>query len=369
MTQHANAQFSVRFILDHCPTTHSSDSLFIVGNFNGWHPGNEQYSFHKNEGGIAAITLLLPPGNYEYKFTRGDWPKVETTSEGKNISNRIINVDQDTTLHLGIAGWADDFKRDVFPEKKHTASPNVQVIDTAFYMSQLQRNRRIWIYLPAGYGDSSKKYPVIYMHDGQNLFDNATSFAGEWGIDEYLDSLNATSNREAIVVGIDNGLAKRMTEYNPYAFAQFGKGEGDEYVDFLVKTLKPYIDKRYRTLKGRPNTYIAGSSMGGLISLYAILKYPKTFGGAGIFSPSFWTAPAIDSMIRSHARAVSARLFFYAGEQEGNSTVANQKRIINEILQSSTAKIKEVIDPEGQHNEAAWQKHFPEFYQWAILKK
>ena len=113
------------------------------------------------------------------------------------------------------------------------------------------------------------------MHDGQNLFDNATSYSGEWGIDEYLDSIFTLGKKEVIVVGIDNGLSKRMNEYNPYSFRQYGKGEGDEYVDFLVKNLKPFIDKHYRTLPGKKNTYIAGSSMGGLISLYAVLKYPE----------------------------------------------------------------------------------------------
>ena len=369
MIQNANAQFSVTFRFAHFPENHLSETFFIAGKFNDWHPGSEQYSFHRKEDGSAGITLSLAAGSYEYKFTRGEWPKVETTPDGKNLANRSINVNQDTTVHIDIASWADDFNKDVFPEKRHTASSNVHIIDTAFYMSQLQRERRIWIYLPAGYEDSRKKYPVIYMHDGQNLFDEATSFAGEWGVDEYMDSLRATGDDEAIIVGIDNGQSKRMTEYNPYTFGQFGKGEGDHYVDFLVKNLKPFIDKNYRTLKGRPNTFIAGSSMGGLISLYAVLKYPKIFGGAGIFSPAFWTAKGIDSMVRSHGRSISARLFFYAGGREGNSMVVNQKRIINEIELSSASKIKEVVDSGGQHNEAAWRKYFPEFYKWVVLKK
>ncbi|MEP7253866.1 MAG: alpha/beta hydrolase-fold protein [Ginsengibacter sp.] len=369
MTQHANAQFSVTFILDHFPGNHLSDTFFIAGNFNGWHPGSAQYSFPIKEDGSSTITLSLAAGPYEYKFTRGEWPKVETTPDGKNLANRSLNVDHDTTVRVAIVGWADDFNKDVFPKKGHTASPNVYIIDTAFYMPQLERERRIWIYLPAGYAASGKKYPVIYMHDGQNLFDEATAFAGEWGVDDFLDSLQAVGNKETIVVGIDNGHAKRMTEYNPYTYAQFGKGEGDHYVDFLVKTLKPFIDKNYRTLKGRPNTFIAGSSMGGLISLYAVLKYPKIFGGAGVFSPSFWTAPGIDSMVRSHAGSMDARLFFYAGGKEGNSMLVNQKRIINEIEQSSTSQVKEVVDPDAQHNEAAWRKHFPQFYEWVVLKK
>ncbi len=346
-----NAQFSVTFSLKNITASHTSDNFFIIGNFNGWDPGNEQYSFRTGGDGSAVIALLLQAGNYEYKFTRGSWSEVETNAEGKNLLNRRLVVNGDTSVEVEIEGWADDFTQEVFPEKKHTASPNVSIIDTAFYMPQLHRSRRIWLYLPPGYESSKEKYPVIYMHDGQNLFDEATSFAGEWGIDEYLDSIYSMGKKAAIIVGIDNGQVKRMVEYNPYTFQQFGEGEGDKYVDFLVKNLKPYIDRNYRTLKNKQNTFIAGSSMGGLISFYAILKYPKVFGGAGVFSPAFWTAPGIDNMVRTHAAAMSSRIFFYAGGKEGNSMLPNMARITNEIRQYSRSKIKEVIDPEAQHNE------------------
>ncbi|MEP7232624.1 MAG: alpha/beta hydrolase-fold protein [Ginsengibacter sp.] len=364
-----NAQFSVTFSLKNISASHIADTFFITGNFNAWDPGNEQYSLRTGGDGSAIITLLLQAGNYEYKFTRGSWAEVETNAEGKNLLNRSLVVNGNTSVEVEIAGWVDDFTQDVFPEKKHTASQNVRIIDTAFYMPQLHRSRRIWLYLPPGYESTKEKYPVIYMHDGQNLFDEATSFAGEWGIDEYLDSIYSLGKKSAIIVGIDNGQVERMAEYNPYTFQQFGEGEGDKYVDFLVKNLKPYIDRNYRTLKNKQNTFIAGSSMGGLISFYAILKYPKVFGGAGAFSPAFWTAPGIDSMVRTHAAAMSSRIFFYAGGKEGNSMLPNMERIANETRQYSRSNIKEVIDPEAQHNEAAWKNHFPQFYEWVILKK
>lgn len=368
MMYNTNAQVKITFSVKQPTATHPRDLLFITGNFNGWDPGNKQYLLKTGDNGIASITLLLPPGNYEYKFTGGDWQNVETNNEGKNILNRSLVVTVDTSVQIEIAGWADDFKQNVFPEKKHTASANVKIIDTAFYIPQLNRTRRLWVYLPFGYSSSKKMYPVIYMHDGQNLFDDSTSYAGEWGIDEYLDSIFSSGKKEAIIVGIDNGLNKRMAEYNPYTFQQFGKGEGDKYVDFLVKNLKPFIDKKYHTLKNKQNTFIAGSSMGGLISLYAVLKYPKVFGGAGIFSPAFWTAAGIDSMVRSHACQMSSRLYFYAGGKEGEFMLPDMKRLVNEIKQNSTSKIKEVIDPDAHHNEAAWRKYFPQFYEWVVLQ-
>src|SRR4029453_2520934 len=117
----------------------------------------------------------------------------------------------------------------------------------------------------------------------------------------------------------DHGGQKRINDLCPYDMEKFGKGEGGQYVDFLVKTLKPFIDKNYRTEKGRENTFVAGSSMGGLLSLYALLKYPKVFGGAGVFSPAFWVGPRIFDDIKTKGKLVNSRIYFYCGGQEGGS--------------------------------------------------
>lgn len=362
------AQHTVTFLVKQPSLLHSMDHLYIAGNFNVWNPSDKNSQLKAEESGIFSITLSLPAGNYEYKFTRGSWEKVETDSSGKGIQNRTLQLQSDTTIRVTILGWNDDFKQNESSAiKNHTASVNVKIIDTAFYIPQLNRNRRIWLYLPPGYEKSKKKYPVLYMHDGQNIFEAATSYSGEWGVDEFLDSMFTQSKKEVIVVGIDNGNFKRMNEYNPWEFQNFGKGEGDEYVDFLVKTLKPFIDQHYRTLKNKSNTFIAGSSMGGLISLYAVLKYPQVYGGAGIFSPAFWTASGIDSTTIADAKKINSRLFFYAGGKEGDSMVPDMKRIEKEIKERSQSPVKELIDPEARHNEAAWRKYFPAFYEWAIL--
>ena len=356
-------QYKITFLVKQLPVLHSSEHLFIAGDFNSWDPGDKIFEFAENKDGIAEITISLKAGNYEYKFTRGSWEKVETSTAGKGIPNRTLGVSADTTISIEVKGWSDDFSPVVIA-KAHTASASVKVMDTAFFMPQLKRLRRIWIYLPPGYTTGKKHYPVLYMQDGQNLFDNATSYAGEWGVDEYLDSVFRSGEKEVIVVGIDNGLSKRMNEYNPYSFQEFGEGEGDKYCDFLVKTLKPFIDKHYKTLRGKNNTYIAGSSMGGLISLYAVLKYPSVFGGAGIFSPALWTAPGIDSAVAVKAKYLHSRLFFYAGGKEVDSMIPDMKRIEKEIETSSSSPVKEIIDMGAKHNESAWRKHFPEFYSW-----
>ncbi len=188
-------------------------------------------------------------------------------------------------------------------------------------MPGLDRTRQIRVYVPPGYATSGKRYPVLYMHDGQNLFDDATAYAGEWHVDETMNALSRSGKLELIVVGIDNGKEKRMTELNPWPNPRFGAAEGKQYMDFVVKVLKPLIDKQYRTKADRANTAIMGSSIGGLISHYAIVQYPEVFSKAGIFSPAYWTAgPSFDYFAAKPA-AGDARLYFLMGEKEGDSMV------------------------------------------------
>lgn len=356
----AFAQKKLTLIIDKMPEKHEA-TLFVAGNFNMWNPGDTLYTF-KNKNGRPVFEKSFSEGKYEFKITRGNWQTGEEHADFSPMSNRQIDLRSDTVVHITIGAWADD-RPEESKKAMHTTTDQVSIMDTAFYMPQLNRSRRIWIYLPKDYKTSGKKYPVLYMHDGQNVFDASTSYSGEWGVDEFLDSLRNSCNK-AIVVAVDNGLTKRMNEYNPWEFMNFGKGEGDAYVDFLVKTLKPYIDSNYRTLPEKNNTSIAGSSMGGLISLCAVLKYPQVYGSAGIFSPAFWTASGIDSMVIATAQKVNAKLYFYAGGQETQTMVTDMMRVEAELLKISKAPVKQLVDPEAKHNEAAWRKHFPDFYKW-----
>ena len=351
----AVSQQLVHIDLTKLPAYHPAGStIYVAGSFNGWNPKDDLFAFKQLPNGSYAIDLKLEQGNYEYKITRGGWDMVECKKDGSGIPNRVLNVSNNINVQLEIEEW-----KDRFPEKPKTstASKNVHIVDPTFWIPQLKRQRRIWIYLPAGYTEKENKarYNVLYMHDGQNLFDDATSFSGEWGIDEALDS----SNAQLIVVGIDNGGDKRMNEYNPYDHKRFGTGEGDAYIDFIVKTLKPYIDKNYRTKKGKENTLIFGSSMGGLISMYAVLKYPKTFGGAGIFSPSFWIAPQMYTLMQEKGKKVKANLYFFVGKLEGESMVPDMLKAFSTMAGVSKSNMQSVIRDEGKHNEGTWRKEFP----------
>jgi predicted alpha/beta superfamily hydrolase len=251
--------------------------------------------------------------------------------------------------------------------KTAATSKNVWIIDNAFYMPQLGRYRRIWLYLPEEYTHTRKSYPVVYMQDGQNLFEGWSSFSGEWCVDETLDGLKA----RCIVVGIDNGGERRMSEYS-FHDSEHGVAEGRQYLDFLVHTLKPYIDKTYRTLSDRANTYIAGSSMGGLIAFYGALYYPLYFGGAGVFSPSFWIVPGLGEEtadILGHHLEWPQRYYLYGGAKEGEGMAYTMRAMADLLRRYPQCSADLLVDPRGKHEEAAWRKQFGKFYKWLVRKE
>ncbi len=249
-------------------------------------------------------------------------------------------------------------------QRASTAATNVQVLEDALTIPGLERKRTIRIYLPPSYGQGEQAYPVLYMHDAQNLFDDATSYAGEWGIDETLNQLATTNGLELIVVGIDNGGEKRMQELSPWRHPDFGEPEGGQYVDFIVHNLKPYIDANYRTLADSGNTAIAGSSMGGLISHYAIHKYPGIFGKAGIFSPSYWFSEDVFSFTKNNPLPNGHKLYLVVGAQEGHGMVPTLETMVQQLHKQGHQPLLSKVDGEGGHNEASWRRQFPEAVKW-----
>ncbi|TAG12404.1 MAG: phosphonate ABC transporter ATP-binding protein [Sphingobacteriia bacterium] len=360
MVSFANAQYSARFVVTDIATRKNED-IYLSGNFNSWNPKDENYKLKPFGGNRKSIVLKdLAKGTYVFKFSRGE-NKLECTSDGREIPDRQLEVNGDISNEYSIAGWKDDY-----PDrpKTYTASPQVRIIDTAFFIPQLNRKRRIWIYLPKGYANVGKAYPVLYMHDGQNLFNDKTAFTGEWGVDECLDTLQSKIGKECIVVGIDNGGDKRMNEYNPYDHFQYGKGEGKAYAAFIATTLKPFIDAKYRTRKGRDYTFIAGSSMGALISWYTVQQYPDIFAGAGVLSPSFWVSPQIAVDATLFNPDLIPKFYFYVGEKESGNMVADMQKIAGILQKKPKIQIRTVVNPLGQHNEIYWRKEFPDFFKW-----
>lgn len=360
----------VTIVVDDLPKeTPENASIFISGGFEDWTGGQDQYQLEQKDGKYQ-ITLPISE-NLLFKFTQGSWQSVECNYKGEAIDNRnYIFKKANDTMHVKIAGWTNLFDA----EKASTATKNVSVLSEDFEIPQLNTKRRIWLYLPPNYDTSNESYPVVYMQDGQNLFDNSTSFSGEWRVDETLNQLYSEKNLKVIVVGIDNGGSKRLDEYSPWENEKYGGGDGEAYAQFIVETLKPYIDKNYKTLKDKSNTAIIGSSMGGLISYYAGLKHPNIFGKVGVFSPSFWFAPKVNDFSKTHGNIKDTKLYFLAGGKEGGNvvfeeisqTVKDMNRVMA-ILKNqgfSTENMQSKIVPEGEHNEELWRTNFEESMLW-----
>ncbi|PKG99223.1 alpha/beta hydrolase [Paraglaciecola sp. MB-3u-78] len=257
------------------------------------------------------------------------------------------------------------------PLKTFTATDSVQVLPYQFVMPELERQRSIRLYLPPSYQASEKRYPVIYMHDGQNLFDDMTAFAGEWGVDESLNQLAKNQGLEVIVVGIDNSADFRMNELSPWENKRFGEAQGKQYMDFIVDVVKPYIDTNFRTKADRLHTAIMGSSMGGLISHYGVHAYPEVFSKAGIFSPAYWYSQDVFSFTQLKKAPLDARLYVMYGDKEGDGMIADTDKMQRQLRQQGHPRqnmlFKRVLN--GEHNEQLWRTEFTEAVQWLFQQE
>lgn len=373
--QYAAAQYTVRIEIEKRPQKHAEESFFITGNFNRWVPADAKLEVKEERNTRYAIELKdVKEGLLEYKFNRGSWQKLECTPDGKLADPHNAIIQRDTVIRTVIHGWRDDYPA-------ATASPQVHLLDSSFFIPQLNTHRTVWIYLPKDYNNSGKKYPVLYMHDGQALFDEATSQGRtgpvEWGVDETIDK----SGKGCIVVAVNHNPDKnlRIQEYYVHSNPDFDTVYGKQYLEFIVKTLKPHIDKNYRTLRDKKNTFMSGSSMGGLITLYAGLLYPDVFGSLGVLSPSVWldydhNYKEIEKL-KPSAKYNAQRYYFYAGGNENRMKKDSSyvemhndvKNTVQAIKKKISPEIQVAVNPEGRHGPWYWSLAFPAFYEWLMV--
>ncbi|WP_337104090.1 alpha/beta hydrolase [Paenibacillus sp. YIM B09110] len=268
--------------------------------------------------------------------------------------------------------WKDVLSSDTI----HTITGDVRVIE-AFPIPQLQTERRVWIYLPRSYNEGSRCYPVLYMHDGQNVFNQATSWGSEWGVDETLEQMTINEPAlEVIVVAIDHGGDQRNNEYNFTINKEYGfGGKGEAHAAFLAETLKPYIDSCYRTLTEPQHTMIGGSSFGAYISLYIALRYPAQFGRVSGISFVMWQDDgAIIQLIQQSVLSPALRIYLSIGELETDN--ADFNRIAHEHVELARQKliaagvaenrIRFDFIPGGTHHESTWGPLFAEAHRWLL---
>ncbi len=375
----SNKTVKVRFIVDAPNYTPEEDDIYIAGDFgilglSDWDPADAG-SILTKKGNKYEIEFILPdnieyPVKLSYKYSRGSWDNVESGITGGEVNNRLILIDGKKKLVIRedtIRNWKDLY---VY-EGPDTVTGNLNIVDITDerFPNDSQKTRKLRIWTPSNYDPSNKekKYKVIYMHDAQNLFDQYTSFAGEWEVDETLTQFEEAGFDEAIVVGIDNS-PERFGEYvYNYPFLEGAMGAiktGHYYMDFIVDVVKPYIDENYNTDPTRENTFIGGSSLGGLISLFGGLAHLDTFGGILAFSTSTQLVEdeALADYFESLEQALlkETKFFFYVGTKgDGNALWPSNYESYLLELDVKMSNIKIVIGENYSHNENAWKTFFP----------
>ena len=231
-------------------------------------------------------------------------------------------------------------------------------------LPRLQRERTVRILLPPTYDLSEDyHYPVLYALDGQNLFDPALAFGGQcWEIPETVAQM--PPELHAIIVGVDNGDEARLNEYAPYQRGNDG-GEGDAFVQDLIEHIKPFVDAGYRTRPETETTGIAGSSMGGLLSLYAGLKYGQVFGRVGVLSPAVWFNPKVMKLAEQH-EGYKSRFYLAGSQMESEAMAQHIQEIAERLQQAGFAEDRLLVNLRecGQHGEQLWRAEYPEMHAW-----
>ncbi len=341
--------------------------VLVTGNFNDWaidpgrfqltrlSPGHFQFRFPREKPPVFPLV---------YKYVKGGWDDQEVDAFGSIPPNRRLEKPQNL-----VVDHAPRWKSKGLSYEPGLL-PSIQVISERFEIPQLIKTRRIAALLPHDYHSSEKRYPVLYLQDGQNLFDDYAPF-GNWAVDKKLAVMAEQGLADIIIISIDHAADERIAEFTPSHQTKLGIGDGKKYARFLADTLKPYVDQHFRTLPDRIHTGIGGSSMGGLITIYAGLMYPEVYGRLMVFSPSLWVDPNIPHHGPSFGGPLASKIYIYAGGKEGMSMIPNVNGY-REALErggkdTQNLEFKISIDPEGEHNEEHWGREFPKAVEWLFF--
>ncbi|HVF54620.1 MAG TPA: alpha/beta hydrolase-fold protein [Pyrinomonadaceae bacterium] len=288
--------------------------------------------------------------------------------EGESVTNREGKFARRAFARVAVLivmlAISHNYGREAFAQTPHTLTGEFRT-HAKFHSKFLKTDRDVLVYLPPDYDNATnRRYPVLYLHDGQNLFDGATSFIPgmEWRIDETAQSL-ITSNaiEPLIVVGIYNTGKERVEEYTPTKDARHKVGgRADAYGRMIVEELKPFVDAHYRTRRDAANTGLGGSSLGGLVSLYLGLRYPKVFGKLAVVSPSVWWD---NRMILRDVSALGSkpdtRIWLDTGTDEAPAAVPDTRSLRDALVAkgwSVDKDLKYFEDAGAKHSEQAWAK-------------
>jgi predicted alpha/beta superfamily hydrolase len=349
-------------------TTDEDDDrpVYISGNFNQWITQDSQYRMDKVGNGLYHYVFpenFTYPEPMLYKFTRGDWSEVEIDQYGNRTENRVSHLKkgiQREHVHKWRHNWLP-FKSKFLPE--------VHLISEEFEIPQLNKKRRVWALLPHDYHQTNERYPVMYLQDAQNLFNEQSAY-GNWEIDKKLAVMAEYNIGKVIVIAVEHADKERVLEYN-VGNTVLGQGQGKQYIRFLADTLKPFVDQHFRTKPERTHTGIGGSSMGGLVSIFSGLMYPEVFGKLMIFSPSLWVVPKIKLSFLDLYDPQDFRVYLYAGGSESATMVDHVKKFRKRLLEkenySDKMKVRLSINEHGKHTETYWSDEFPKAIEWLFF--
>lgn len=353
------------------PKTPANAQLTLGANLGGWNPATKGFAFAPDPTGRPVLTLDLRPGtNVEFKVTRGDWGTVEKNADGSEMKNRVLEVTGRATIELQVARWADS--PGVVAPRTSTVTGHVELL-AQVKSPELGNSRDVHVYLPPSYAKGAQRYPVLYLHDGQNVFDEATAFVKqEWKADEAAEALS-TRGLELIIVAIDN-TKDRLAEYSPFkAPLNDYLARGVPYLTFVSKTLKPMIDAKYRTKPDAAHTGLAGSSMGGLITLYGVLALPDVFGFGAAFSPSLSVADFSLARWAKTLEGQSTRVYLDLGDRENdspawNAVLVEETEDLAKLLERQGHPTHLVIAKGAHHTEDAWAARLPAVLEWFVTE-
>ena len=346
-------------------TTNQDDErpVFISGNFNNWLTQDKQFQMIKVGKGLYHYlfsTDFIYPEELLYKFTRGDWSEVEIDKYGNRTENRSCKQHQGIRKEH-VAKWRHNW----LPFKKNFL-PKVHLVSDEFEIPQLNKTRKVWALLPHDYDTTTERYPVMYLQDAQNLFNEKAQY-GNWEIDKKLAVMAEYKIGKIIVIAVEHADNERILEFN-VGNTVLGAGQGKKYIRFLTDTLKPFVDANFRTKTEREFTGIGGSSMGGLVSIFSGIMYPEVFGKLMIFSPSLWVVPKIKLSFLDMDESEETRIYLYAGGDESATMVDHVKNFKKRLLKKDSLKDKMMvrlsINEQGKHNERYWSDEFPKAIEW-----
>ncbi|MBL0926545.1 MAG: alpha/beta hydrolase [Phycisphaerales bacterium] len=370
-------------------------TLFLASSATQWNPRGQWSMAHVSPAGDAPggwmfeIPRAAAEAGMEFKFTRGGWETVEVDARGRDLPNRTLPaVDWSAhpagsgppVLELSVEGFADQrgtrwpemTSNPQQPDRTPSVVGELEISRIASAVLGAERTVRVW--LPPGYRageQASRRYPVLYLNDGQNLFDRATSFIGvEWQVDETLTRLIGEGKAPGtIVVGIDNGGDTRAVDYNPpYTTFQGKTNAADRYMKFVTDELMPWVNARYRTLTGPEHTGFGGSSFGGNVTVFAMMNNPGVFGVALVESPAvLLEGQKITDKLAEFSGPLPGRVFIAVGTREtsrvgGDEAYTQAVRRLADVLRSKGLgddRLKFVIEQGAEHNEAAWARRLP----------